>query len=137
MAKLAGAGALALFALQALPHLLRPPEPPPLAADVGLPRVISAAEPSGSGPHRPPLPEPRIKRSPVRSGVGPAEVVIASEPRPKRHRRPRAVAVPAPPAPPVAATAEPPPAPTPVPPPPPAPGPSAPPSDGSEEFAPH
>ena len=29
----------ALLALQLLPALLKPPEPPPLAADVGLPRV--------------------------------------------------------------------------------------------------
>src|SRR4029077_17308080 len=45
MAKLAGAGALALFALGALPHLLRTPEPPPLANDVGLPQVAPRAEP--------------------------------------------------------------------------------------------
>ena len=41
--KLAAAAAVALLGLQLLPGLLRAPEPPPLDADVGLPRV--AAEP--------------------------------------------------------------------------------------------
>ena len=36
---------VALLALRLLPPLLKPPEPPPLAADVGLPRVEVEHEP--------------------------------------------------------------------------------------------
>ena len=50
----AGAALAALLALQALPALLRPPAPPPLAADVGLPRVAGpAAAPGFVVPDRP------------------------------------------------------------------------------------
>src|ERR1700745_2438437 len=38
--KVAAIAVGALLALQALPALLKPPEPPPRAPDVGLPRVV-------------------------------------------------------------------------------------------------
>ena len=108
-------------ALQIVPSLLKAPEAPPLAPDVGLPRIE------------------------VRTGAEPAPVTrkrpkpLQRHPRPPHHRpKPK----PAPPA----ATAAPPPAPEPPPPapapspapaPPPAPEPPPPPEDGSAEFAPH
>src|SRR6478735_492685 len=39
-AKVAALAIAALVALQTLPELLKPPAPPPLAEDVGLPRVV-------------------------------------------------------------------------------------------------
>ena len=45
MAKLAAVAAFVLVALQALPHLLSPPAPPPLANDVGLPQAVPPPEP--------------------------------------------------------------------------------------------
>src|SRR6186997_2523525 len=132
-----------LLALQALPALLRPPEPPPLAPDVGLPAVVpQRPEPTTPPPHElhqiPHLPGRNFdavrKRDPRRA-------VISS--RPRRHRRPPAPpprpwpepAPPAAPAPPSALPAPPPtpesvaaPSPAPAPPPPP------PADDGSEEF---
>src|SRR5262245_15060260 len=42
LARWVGGGLALLLALQALPPLLRPPAPEPLAADIGLPRVRAA-----------------------------------------------------------------------------------------------
>jgi len=162
VAKVALAAAVGLLGLQALPALLRPPEAPPLAADVGLPRaradeaelVIREADPR-------PRSRPRPRRS---RGLSAATAVIGTTPR--RHqprqrdrggkphpnagrkgpRRSRPIP-PAPPPPPAPAPYEPPPQPPPDPPPTlepvpapapaPAPQPAPPPSDGSVEFAPH
>ncbi|HWO83021.1 MAG TPA: hypothetical protein VNM38_04435 [Solirubrobacterales bacterium] len=140
--KVAAVVAALLLSLQALPALLRPPEPPPLGADVGLPRVVPA-------PEEPPPPEPPSRRRRLekhrkraKGAEGLAAVdVISSRPRPKpphRHRRrprfkPAPEQPPPPAAPPEQVPYEPPPAPgpPPVPAPPPAPA-----GDGSEEFAP-
>jgi len=123
-----------LLALQALPGLMRPPAPPPLDADVGLPRATPHdAEPELHqilAPKQPKLDAVRRRGQ----SVSAATAVISSKPRrPRRkHRQPPSVALPAP---------EPPPAPAPtysppaaLTPPPPAPTPAG---DGSEEFAPH
>jgi len=70
-----------LLSLQALPALLRPPEPPPLGADVGLPRVVHApAEP-------PPPAAEQIRRKPQ------------SKHAHERRRRHRRTAKPSPPPP--------------------------------------
>src|SRR3954465_3500688 len=83
-AKVAGIAAALLLSLQALPALLRPPQPPPLGADVGLPQVVPA-------PEEPPPPEPRFEehRRRAKGATGsPTAAVISSRPRPKhRHRR--------------------------------------------------
>jgi len=128
-----GAGVLAtgLIALQVLPNLLAPPEAPPLAADVGLPRVGAGVERVPSISREPePAPEPAAPApAPARGGISAATAVIGTTPR--RHKpRPRAPApLPAPPPPPEPAPL------APAPPPPPAPPPA--PEDGSLEFAPH
>src|SRR5215218_3168702 len=123
-----------VIALQALPSLLRPPDPPPLAPDVGLPQ--------------PAVRDAVRKRAPERvrgeAALDPARAVISGRPRRRRkHRRPKRlapIAEPLPPAP-EAPSSPPPPPPAPGPTPAPAapePTPSAPPpaGDGSEEFAP-
>lgn len=141
LAALAAAG----LAITLAPGLLKTPEPPPIAADVGLPRVI---ERTGSSP-RPP--EPRAPRV----GLGRAKALPA---RRHRHHRPKdaGAAIPKPPSVPQKSPLPqklppgdgptppayvPTPSPTPVPAPPPVPAPTpqtAPaPTDGSEEFAPH
>ncbi|HEU5252902.1 MAG TPA: hypothetical protein VFU16_06225 [Solirubrobacterales bacterium] len=122
----------ALIALQALPSLLRPPEPPPLAEDVGLPRVVPHLEPAP--------PTSRFESAPLEDKGAtkprtelPGADVISSKPKRQKSKPPRS-------APSVPAPVAPPPAPLPSPPPvvyeDPAPPPPAPPSDGSEEFAP-
>jgi hypothetical protein len=146
-----GAGVLAggLLALQVLPGLLAPPEAPPLAADVGLPRVIpidgrKAVPPEraiGAAERQPgKAPEPVPP-----DGVSAATAVIGSTPRRYRegsHRGGRrreqneVRARPPRPAPPPATPPTPPPA-TPAPGPEPAPPePARAPEDGSLEFAP-
>jgi len=126
-----------LIAVQALPVLMRPPQPPPLAKDVGLPPVMPAAEES-------PPPNLRFETDAERpkgtTGMA-ATGVISSTPRPRQRRERRQIVRPSPaPQPPVSATppAEPVPYEPPTPPiAPPAPAPPpAPPGDGSEEFAP-
>ena len=138
MAKLAIGAIAGLVALQALPAMLHPPEPPPLAEDVGLPRIDRSA---GSPPPQTRLETPRAHKGAGKTTKSAAIDVIRSKPR---SPRPAAAKPKAPPAPPVE-----PPAPSPVyePPPPSSPTPSAtlapppaaapPPGDGSEEFAPH
>jgi len=148
-----GVGILAggLVALQVLPGLLAPPEAPPLAADVGLPRVArggAAAVPAERAEdalaHEPnQKPKPRPSR-----GIAAATAVIGTTPR--RHaRRPRRKSPPRKPTPRAAPAPTPPrsavPAPPPAAPPPPSepapvtppPAPPPAPEDGSLEFAPH
>jgi len=132
LARWVGGGLAVLLAAQALPPLLRPPPPAPLAADIGLPQVRAAeppARPAGLARVSPAraLPARRLgarrgrrraagRKRPIEAGarlVGEDPVVVA----------PAAEPVAAPPPPPVT------PAPAPAPPPPPA--------DGSVEFMPH
>jgi hypothetical protein len=126
-------GCLALLlALQALPPLLRPPAPEPLAADIGLPRFRAAKPatraagvarvwPARALPARP-LADRRDSRGPTgrkhvhmagNRPVGAESAVVAPLPE-----------TPTPPAPPPAAPA-------------PDPAPAPPPGDGSVEFMPH
>jgi hypothetical protein len=139
VAKLAAIAVGAFAALQVLPALLRPPQPPPLEADVGLPRVGATREPVRGGE-----PAPRPEASPPKPRFatdGERPKRIAKRPIRKRatesrfHRdasRSKGTAQSSP-APLPAAAAAPPPvtsaAPPPVQP--------APTGDGSEEFAPH
>jgi len=156
---LAGVG---LLALQVVPSLLRPPKPPPLAGDVGLPRVkVEPADveaPPKAETPSPTMPKPRRHRHLPKSKNHPGlrGGTASSKPTPRRHlrkkkkpkpkqmaapeRSPAAPAPPPPSSPPASSpppTLEPSPAPPPAssPPPPPEPAPSA--NDGSVEFAPH
>lgn len=121
LGKLVAIAVAGLALLQVLPGLLRAPEPPPLAADVGLPRVKVAPAAKPTPPHR-------HRRKRLLPALAPG--VISSAPRRQRVARP-----PRTPPPPV--PAEPPPAPPPEAPPPPPSEPLPPPNDGSVEFAPH
>src|SRR5919106_916856 len=98
-ALLVGSGLLALFAL---PGLLKPPEPPPLPADVGLPRVAVETPPErqlgrvasvGDGLRSPEAAEGRASQSAplrpsARRGAG------GKDEPPPRQQDPPAVAVP-------------------------------------------
>lgn len=157
-----GAGVLAggLVALQVLPGVLAPPEAPPLAADVGLPRVgqegrgeIVPREQEVRTPDTRPVPKSRSAPKPRSSrGVSAATAIIGSTPRHEgpgrnarhggrdearpRPPRPTPPPRPAPPdAPPTPSPATPAPAAEPAPAAP-APVPSPAPEDGSLEFAP-
>jgi len=57
--------AAVLLALRAVPSLLKPPEPPPLPADVGLPRIEAAAKPrkERKTTGKAPKPRPPAQRS--------------------------------------------------------------------------
>ena len=76
-----------LLALQVLPALLKPPEPPPLGADVGLPRVAVEAEPA---------PRPTAPAGAARTQAAPAQLArsrdlttkVSSNPKSHRHRKP-------------------------------------------------
>jgi hypothetical protein len=133
------------LAAKALPALLEPPQPPPLAADVGLPNAARRAVP-------PSLERPSAPAVLVRVGPGrPVETARAARPRhdhaarplqPPRKRRKdpgEPAPAPAPPPPPLPVAPAPPPAVV-VPPAVPAPSPPSqppdPPGDGSQEFAP-
>jgi len=151
--RVAAVAAVGLSALQVLPGLLKPPQAPPLAADVGLPRPVPAREPAVE--IREPEPDPRRAAPPRRAhGRSPATAVIGTTPRrrhPKRtpdrgrvdlpsHREKKSTERPdpapaAPEPPPYVPAPQPPPAPEFVPVP--APEPAPPPTDGSVEFAPH
>jgi hypothetical protein len=134
MAKLLGALGAGALALHALPILLRPPDPPPLGADVGLPRLTTQ-------PHRP-HPGTPSEFDPTGVGSNSEATHPSAHPRRRVHAPP---SVPAPPPVPHASgtpqpVAAPPPAPAPPPvaaTPPPAPAPPSSADDGSEEFAPH
>src|SRR5436305_15025748 len=95
-AKAMAVAVVALIALQALPSLLKPPEPPPLAPDVGLPRVVSTAPPREAEPelHQQMHPaEAEVdavrKRPHGKAGLNAATAVIDSGPRRHRKRRRR------------------------------------------------
>jgi hypothetical protein len=167
VARAAAIVVVGLIALRLLPGLLRAPEPPPLAADVGLPRAKPAA--SESEPVRavvkrePEQPRRRPKRQRRKSKPRPTKPkrmvrTVADEPASKavigtrrtRRRHPHRKArrhqqqAAAPPAPVESAPAAvpeyvppPPSEPAQVPLPEPPPTPPAAPGDGSEEFAPH
>src|SRR3954451_10335951 len=81
-AKAAAIAVAALVALQALPALLKPPEPPPLAADVGLPKVV----PQEQAPQEP-VRRRGLERPRGITGLGPAKVVSRSGRRRHRKRR--------------------------------------------------
>jgi hypothetical protein len=154
VARVAALVVVGLVVLRLLPGLLRAPEPPPLAADVGLPqakpvRVVEQPRP----PHRRRIPErPRPDPRPVPDGPAATAVIGTRHKRRIRrtagHHSLRQGAVESKPVPEPKATVEsiPPPLPERVPPPPepvaeplpePAPAPPTTPGDGSEEFAPH
>jgi hypothetical protein len=99
VARVAAVVVVGLIALRLLPGLLRAPEPPPLAADVGLPK----AEPVKSEPVRAIMPAPteRRRRKPkprreVPALADPKVRIAADEPAStarigtgeRRHRRP-------------------------------------------------
>jgi hypothetical protein len=85
-----------LLALQVLPSLLKPPAPPPIAADVGLPQVEvqqpEEGSPQPSDSSRPfstrhPEPRPIERRHHPKAGRrGQLSVKVSSKPRRKRHR---------------------------------------------------
>jgi hypothetical protein len=124
LARWVGGGIAVLLAVQALPPLLRPPPPAPLAADIGLPRVRTpdpAVQPTGVARVSPAraLPARRRRRLGRRRAPGRKPHFEAEA----RTEGPAVVAPAAPPPPPV--TSAPPPAAPP------------PPTDGSVEFMPH
>jgi hypothetical protein len=166
VARVAAIVLVGLIVLRLAPGFLQAPEPPPLAADVGLPQATPATKVPREGvakpvtdvpgrraasrparPARPARPRERRRRSrPAKSRPGHAEDAPASSAVIGSGRRHRVVAKPAshptrvvesPPAP--APEYVPPTVPEPVPEylPEPSPAPPPTPGDGSEEFAPH
>jgi hypothetical protein len=155
VARVAAILVVGLVALRLLPGFLQAPEPPPLAADVGLPKATpvtevprgGAAEPEADVPRRRAVAHPREGRRrsrpqkshprPVRDAPA-SSAVIGSN----REHRVRKVAKPPPRSEPKPEST-PPPVPEYVPPlipepiPEPASAPSSAPGDGSQEFAPH
>jgi len=145
VARVAAIIVVGLFVLRLLPGFLRAPEPPPLAADVGLPKATPvteaprgrAAKPATDVPERRAADRPRKERRRSRPRAvrdAPASTaVIGSK---KNHSHPKKVVESAPPPvpeylPPSVPEAVPEPLPQPPPAPPSTPG------DGSQEFAPH
>lgn len=128
----------ALLALEALPGLLRPPEPPPLGEDVGLPQIGLAPEPAPKSRFESRPMHDKGTTKPKNHKVEPVARFQTVDRRPKGttgsagrdviSTRPRKPTPPAPSSP-APVPYEPPPTHAPVPAPP-APG------DGSEEFAP-
>jgi hypothetical protein len=118
---------IAALALRLLPTLLRPPAPPPLAADVGLPSVEIQPE-----RHEP---EPKLEPvAPPRKRVPPPLKPERQHQKRKPATSPAPLTAPVPvPEPPPSAPVS---APAPVPVPAPAPEPPPRPGDGSVEFAP-
>jgi hypothetical protein len=126
VARVAAIVLVAVIALRLLPGLLRAPEPPPLAGDVGLPKAAHPPAPVPDPPthrkqvtnrHKPRVEKPHkhvTKRK--HKADPPPEKIVESPPPPPPEYAPPAAAEP---------VAEPTPAP-----------PSAP-GDGSQEFAPH
>lgn len=130
VARVAAIVLVGLIALRLLPGLLRTPEPPPLAADVGLPQAkpVTAARRHAR----------RSRTRPARDA--PASVAVIGTHHKHRVEKP---VKPPPPPPDSVAESTPPPVPEYVPPPSPEASPEPPqdapttPGDGSEEFAPH
>ncbi|MGC1165481.1 MAG: hypothetical protein WA862_05170, partial [Solirubrobacterales bacterium] len=101
----------ALLAMRLLPALLKPPEPPPLAADVGLPKVAIEVQPERTPQSRAPRSASRERkrverrRAPSRRR-GRLGAAIAAKPKADRREKvaagpasasgPAPVAVPAP-----------------------------------------
>src|SRR5215213_10279916 len=132
LARGAGAALAALLAVQAVPALLRPPPPEPLAPDIGLP-AIAPSKPvvrfAGVGRLSPARALPAGSRadrdSPQAAGLArpttpPAPPAKAPTTTPHSVPAPAPAAAPAAPAPPISA-----------------PAPAPPPGDGSVEFMPH
>jgi hypothetical protein len=155
VARVAAILVVGVLALRLLPGFLRAPEPPPLAADVGLPKAApvtevprgGAAKPVTDVPRRRAAARPRKERRrsrpqkshPHRVSDAPASrAVIGSK---RKHRVRRVVKPPSHPEP--KPESSPPPVPEYVPPvipepiPQPSPAPPSTPGDGSQEFAPH
>ncbi|MBS1887371.1 MAG: hypothetical protein JSU06_09300 [Actinobacteria bacterium] len=141
VARAAAIVAVAAVALRLLPGLVRAPEPPPLGADVGLPRTVRReavqvervpAPVTAKRAPRPRREKPKARRRAVVQDAPAATATIGSR---ARRRRPKAVESPPPRVPEYVPPPPPEPPPTPLPEPPPAP-PSVP-GDGSEEFTPH
>jgi hypothetical protein len=159
VAKVAAIAFVGLLAVRLAPGFLRAPEPPPLAADVGLPKAAPVTDVPREGATQPvtdgqgrrtesrPATGPRKRRRrshppksrphPVRDAPA-SEAVIGSRHRhrvaakPDREKAAESTPPPAPEyVPPVLPEAAPEPLPEPSPPPPATPG------DGSQEFAPH
>lgn len=151
MAKVFGVGIACLLALEAGPSLLKPPAPPPLPADVGLPQAPRQMPPlrrfdlsppyrgvKGQNEHRHRIKSKGSVLHRKSAGAGEVERTMAPSHRPSPPVPPPAPAPPMVSTPTQASTPSPPPVPpqaTPLPPPPPPVPP--PPADGSEEFAPH
>src|SRR4051812_44404580 len=116
--KFAAAAVGVLLALQALPALLKPPAPPPLPPDVGLPRTVPG--------ERPPDPSELHQISGLQAGksdavrkrgtggrrggtrAAPATAVIADRPHRGHRHHPRPAPAPAPTAEPTRTIASPP-----------------------------
>ncbi len=154
LGKVAMVGVAGLVALQLLPPLLKPPEPPPLAADVGLPPigVRPGSEPAPGEARQVGTDPPGALRPRERRLAAPRSLKMPGKPTQprRRERRPRhkprdqqrptsPAPVPAPvvraPGPSPAPSPEPAASPAPTPAPEPAPAPA--PEDGSLEFTPH
>lgn len=145
LGKVAAIAVAAVAVLQALPKLLQPPAPAPLARDVGLQgieverrpakRVEFLSHTESKSPRRRPrasLPPDVISSVPHRRAK-PQKTREASQPQPRRNSpKPSGSSPPA-----ASPTPESPPPATASPVPIEAPPPPEPPSDGSEEFAPH
>jgi hypothetical protein len=139
--KVAVAIVVGVLALRAVPALVQPPEPPPLAADVGLPRSVVGARPERGS---------RLWRIGAQRTAAMAVGGARAVARPRRDGRPgpdgeMSSSAGRKPGTPIAGPGPTPPAPgpapeplpvAPAPAPEPAPAPP-PPSDGSEEFSPH
>jgi len=132
LARWLGGGLAVLLAVQALPSLLRPAPPAPLAADIGLPRIRAgdpAVRPAGVARVSPARALPARHRADrhSRRGASGRKRPVEAGARPGG-KDPATVA-------PAVEAATPPPPPPASPAPPPAPPP--PPTDGSVEFMPH
>ncbi len=139
LAKVAAAACVGLIVINLLPGMLRAPEPPPLGADVGLPKPVAVEKPASRrrkpkrSPRSSPVPdEPasiakigtrtrHVRRHPAPSPAVRKPAARRREPRPET--APEYVQPPAP-EPPAEPVYEPPPAAPPTP------------GDGSQEFAP-
>jgi hypothetical protein len=137
VARVAAILVVGLLALRLLPGFLRAPEPPPLGADVGLPKATPAIEvPAPDGQRRRSRPQ-KSRPRPVEDAAA-SRAVIGSK---RQHRVSKIAKPPARPepklesSPPPVPEYVPPVIPEPIPPPPPAP--RSTPGDGSQEFAPH
>jgi hypothetical protein len=144
VARVAAFAVVGVVALRLVPSLLQAPEPPPIPANVGLPK----ARPTVREPEPPPRPrQTKPHRRPVPDEpAATAEIGTRTRHHRKHQRRPHArehrektVEMAPPPTPEYVPQPSPEPAPEPVPAPlpEPSPAPRSVPGDGSQEFAPH